>query len=183
MTSKEVEWIVQQDLQRGLISHTLSAGARKLDCLVGRSGIISAAEKREGDGYSPAGRWQLRALFYRDDKIQPPSTGSCDIPVQPITASMGWCDAPHSTCYNQLVSLPFAESHEIMMRDDGLYDIVVVLSHNDAPPVASFGSAIFLHCIAAGQISTAGCVAIDREDLSRLIGLATANQHLSIPEN
>ena len=180
MTSKEVEWIVQQDLQHGLISHTLSAGARQLDCLVGRSGIISAVKKREGDGYSPAGRWQLRALFYRDDKIQPPSTGSCDIPVQPITASMGWCDAPHSIRYNQLVSLPFAESYEIMMREDGLYDIVVVLGHNDAPPVAGFGSAIFLHCREAETRSTEGCVALFRDELCWLLANATVSQHLTI---
>ena len=180
MSRTEDEWIVQQDGQQDLISHSLSAGAHKLDCLIGRSGIISAAEKREGDGFSPAGRWQLRALFYRDDKIQPPSTGACDIPARPITALMGWCDAPASTRYNQLVDLPFAESHEVMMRDDGLYDIVVALGHNDAPPIAGFGSAIFLHCREADTRSTQGCVALFRDELCWLLAKATASQHLTI---
>ena len=93
---------------------------------------------------------------------------------------MAWCDAPHSTCYNQLVSLPFAESHEIMMRDDGLYDIVVVLGHNDAPPVAGFGSAIFLHCREAETRSTEGCVALFRDELCWLLANATVLQHLTI---
>ena len=69
-----------------------------------------------------------------------------------------------------------------MWRDDAAYDYVVELGYNDDPVRPGHGSAIFLHCIAAGQISTAGCVAIDRDDLARLIGLAAANQHLSIPE-
>ena len=67
-----------------------------------------------------------------------------------------------------------------MWRDDGAYDLVVMLGFNDAPPVAGRGSAIFLHCIADGKTSTAGCVALDRDDLISMLSLADAAQHLSI---
>jgi L,D-peptidoglycan transpeptidase YkuD (ErfK/YbiS/YcfS/YnhG family) len=67
-----------------------------------------------------------------------------------------------------------------MWRDDGAYDLVVMLGFNDAPPIAGRGSAIFLHCIADGKTGTAGCVAVDRDDLMGMLGLADADQHLSI---
>jgi L,D-peptidoglycan transpeptidase YkuD (ErfK/YbiS/YcfS/YnhG family) len=67
-----------------------------------------------------------------------------------------------------------------MWRDDGAYDLVVMLGFNDAPPIAGRGSAIFLHCIADGKASTAGCVAVDRDDLMSMLGLADVDQYLSI---
>lgn len=67
-----------------------------------------------------------------------------------------------------------------MWRDDGAYDLVVMLGFNDAPPIAGRGSAIFLHCIADGKTSTAGCVAVERDDLITLLGHADADQYLSI---
>ena len=67
-----------------------------------------------------------------------------------------------------------------MWRDDGAYDLVVMLGLNDAPPIAGRGSAIFLHCIADGKTSTAGCVAVERDDLITLLGHADADQYLSI---
>ena len=36
--------------------------------------------------------------------------------------------------------LPYAASHEKLWREDGVYDIVVILGHNDDPPVAGAGS-------------------------------------------
>ena len=55
-----------------------------------------------------------------------------------------------------------------------------MLGFNDAPPIAGRGSAIFLHCIADGKTSTAGCVAVERDDLITLLGHADADQYLSI---
>ncbi|MFZ9135753.1 MAG: hypothetical protein ACO208_07505, partial [Candidatus Puniceispirillaceae bacterium] len=60
------------------------------------------------------------------------------------------------------------------------YDLVVMLGFNDAPPVAGRGSAIFLHCIAEGKTSTAGCVAIERAALLQLMAKLDADQYLSI---
>ena len=102
------------------------------------------------------------------------------IPASAITRHCGWCDDPAHQDYNCHVTLPFAASHEVMWRDDGAYDLVVMLGFNDAPPIAGRGSAIFLHCIADGKASTAGCVAVARDDLISLLGLADADQYLSI---
>ena len=180
--NKAHDWIVRQAEQSGQSSCTLTAGHRQMGCIVGRSGIIQASEKREGDGFSPAGRWPLRAVLYRSDRTAPPQTGDSEIGVHPITAEMGWCDEPHSNYYNQLVGLPFAERHEHMMRQDSLYDIVVVLGYNDAPAVPNFGSAIFLHCKETDTACTAGCVALFRDELCWLLARAVSSQHIRITQ-
>ena len=118
----------------------LQAGNRRVTCALGHSGIT--ARKREGDGATPAGSWPFRTLFYRKDRVDLPAI---QLQTSEISAYDGWCDDPECPEYNQLVSLPFSGSHENMWRDDHLYDLVVPLGYNDAPPVAGLGSAIFFH--------------------------------------
>lgn len=56
-----------------------------------------------------------------------------------------------------------------MWRDDGLYDVVVVLGHNDLPRRRGMGSAVFLHIAHAGLKPTAGCMAVTPRDMRRLL--------------
>ena len=56
-----------------------------------------------------------------------------------------------------------------MWRADGLYDLVVILGHNDAPVVPGAGSAIFMHVASPGYGPTEGCVALARDDLVALL--------------
>lgn len=145
------------------------AGSR-WPCALGRSGLV--ADKREGDGATPRGIWPLRRVFYRPDRLDaPPSVGRSGLPVRAITPTMGWCDDPDHADYNRLIELPHPARHETLWREDGLYDVVVVLGHNDSPPLRGHGSAIFLHCTrpdpdgAHGFRPTAGCVALPRARL------------------
>jgi len=133
-------------------------------CALGRGGIRT--DKREGDGATPVGAFPLRRLMYRPDRLAPPATG---LPVSAIDPGDGWCDDPADAAYNRPVRLPFAASHETLWRDDGLYDVVVVLGHNDDPPVPGLGSAIFLHVARPGWEPTEGCVALALPDLLRLV--------------
>lgn len=129
-------------------------------CAVGRGGVHGA--KREGDGATPAGRWPIRRVLYRPDRLQAPTTVfSCD-PLRPVD---GWCDAPGDPRYNTQVTLPYAASHEELWRDDGIYDLIAVLGCNDAPPLAGAGSAIFLHVARPDYGPTEGCVALARDHL------------------
>lgn len=143
-------------------NHVLVAHGRSYRCALGRSGIQPADEKREGDGASPAGIWPVRRALWRADRLERPHTG---LPLQALTPDDGWCDAPSDPAYNRPVRLPWPTSHEVMTREDGLYDIVVVLGHNDDPPVPGAGSAIFLHCASEDYKPTEGCVALARADL------------------
>jgi L,D-peptidoglycan transpeptidase YkuD (ErfK/YbiS/YcfS/YnhG family) len=73
-----------------------------------------------------------------------------------------------------------------MWRDDGLYDLVVVVGYNDDPPEGEWGSAIFLHIAREDYSATQGCVAFARDDLLELvtlIGPETRINVLSIPAN
>ncbi len=136
-------------------------------CALGRGGI--RADKREGDGATPSGRFVLRRALYRPDRLPaPPVSG---LPASPIAPEDGWCDDPADPRYNRPVPLPCATSHEKLWRDDGLYDVVVVLGHNDDPPVPGLGSAIFLHVAKPGYLPTEGCVALALPDLLTLLAV------------
>ena len=150
---------------------------RTARCALGRGGVVAAGEKREGDGASPLGVWPLRRVLYRPDRVPPPRTA---LPVQPIAPDDGWCDAPEDAAYNRSVKRPYPASSEAMSRDDGLYDLVVVLGHNDDPPVPGLGSAIFLHCARPDYGPTEGCVALARTDLEALLALAAPGDAVAI---
>lgn len=154
----------------------LRTGA-ELRCALGRSGVIEAAAKREGDGATPAGRWPFRRVLYRPDRLRAPETR---LAVTPLDPRNGWCDAPGDLAYNQPVTLPYAASAEQLWRDDPLYDLIVVLGHNDAPVVAGRGSAIFLHVARPDYAPTEGCVALAQPDLLAVLADAGPGDALCI---
>ncbi len=144
---------------------------------LGRSGVIAADDKREGDGATPTGRYPVRRVLYRADRGAAPQTR---LPIRALREDDGWCDAPNDSAYNCAVRLPFAASHEKMWREDELYDIVVVLGHNDNPPVPGSGSAIFLHCKRGDYQPTEGCVALDNADVRRFLKQTRPGDHIVI---
>jgi len=142
---------------------TLAIGGRSFDCALGRSGIVAAAAKHEGDGATPAGAWKLRRGFYRADRLALPA--ALKDWFQPIEADMAWDDNAASPSYNRLVRTRVENHPERLARSDGVYDIVVPLGYNDDPPQAGRGSAIFMHVARAEFSPTAGCVALALPDL------------------
>ena len=145
-------------------------------CAVGKGGIRS--DKREGDGATPVGRFALRRLFYRPDRLQTPETG---LIVQPLKPEDGWCDAPEHDAYNQLIARPFPESHEQLWRDDHVYDLIVEVGYNDDPIRAGRGSAIFMHIARSDYGATDGCVALRRDHLLQILRDCGPETILAIP--
>ncbi len=133
---------------------------------IGWGGLIKPAKKREGDGMTPIGRWSMRRLMFRPDRITLPDH---HFNAATIKRKMAWCDDPDSPHYNQQVTLPFSASHEILLRDDRAYDVIIPLGYNDAPATPHRGSAIFFHILHDGKAHTEGCVAISAENMMRLI--------------
>jgi L,D-peptidoglycan transpeptidase YkuD (ErfK/YbiS/YcfS/YnhG family) len=152
--------IVVTPIATDVIRGTLRYRSFAFPCVLGRSGV--RLDKHEGDGATPAGRYALKRVLYRPDRLMPPATR---LPIAPIAMDDAWCDAPEDRNYNRPVKLPYPASAEAMWRGDGLYDLVVVLGHNDDPVVPYAGSAIFLHVAAPEGTPTAGCIALAREDL------------------
>lgn len=149
------------DARKGRIAYDGSS----YECALGSGGC--RPDKREGDGATPIGTWPIRRVLFRGDKIERPVTA---FSVSAIARDDGWCDAPSDPSYNRPVRHPYPSSAEHLWRDDDLYDVVVVLGHNDDPVVPGAGSAIFMHVASAGYGPTAGCIALKLPDLLALLG-------------
>ena len=141
-------------------------GSRRWRCTVGEGGVRE--DKVEGDAATPAGEYPLRRLYFRNDRLVLPKVR---LPARPISEHDGWCDDPRSATYNRLVHVPNDWSAETMWREDGLYDLVVVVGYNDDPPEGEWGSAIFLHIAREDYAPTRGCVAFSQADLLELVPL------------
>lgn len=153
----------------------LSYEGRRIRCALGPAGVTS--NKHEGDKATPLGTFPLRRALFRGDRLTQPVTA---LPIAPISENDGWCDDPKSSQYNQQVTLPHDASCESLWRADPLYDLIVVLGHNDDPIVAGNGSAIFLHVAQADFSPTEGCVAIALEELISLVEAADLETRLRI---
>jgi L,D-peptidoglycan transpeptidase YkuD (ErfK/YbiS/YcfS/YnhG family) len=157
--------------------HVADWGAGPRRCAVGRSGV--GEKLREGDGLTPVGRWPLRRVLYRQDRLEAPTTW---LPVAEINPDDAWCDVPDDPNYNRLVRLPYPSVDEHLWREDSLYDLIVVVGFNDSPVVPGKGSAIFMHLARPDYGPTQGCVAFSRDDLLEAVAqLVPANQLIVTP--
>jgi L,D-peptidoglycan transpeptidase YkuD (ErfK/YbiS/YcfS/YnhG family) len=153
----------------------LCIAGRCYPCVLGRAGI--ARLKREGDGGTPAGAWPLRLVLYRADRVRRPPGA---LAALAIGRADGWSDDAASPRYNRPVELPRAGRHEALWREDGLYDLVVVLGYNDRPVVRGRGSAVFLHVARPDRAPSEGCVALGSRDLRRVLASVTRRAKLVI---
>jgi L,D-peptidoglycan transpeptidase YkuD (ErfK/YbiS/YcfS/YnhG family) len=143
----------------------LLAGRHAIPVVLGRAGI--AADKREGDGATPRGRFRLTRLWWRADRLPRPGTR---LPVRRIDSALAWCEDPTDRRYNRPFRRSANEPGDRLWREDRLYDLVIELSHNTRPRVAGRGSAVFVHVARPDRSGTAGCVALDAKVLQHLVG-------------
>ncbi len=150
-------------------------GNRVMRCALGPAG--PAAGKHEGDGTTPVGRFPLRRLLYRPDRLRPPPSG---LPCLPLSPGDGWCDDPADALYNRQVQTPYPAHHERLWRADEIYDLIVILGHNDDPVQPGAGSAVFLHVARPDFSPTAGCIVIARDDLLAVLAEAGPGDRVTI---
>jgi L,D-peptidoglycan transpeptidase YkuD (ErfK/YbiS/YcfS/YnhG family) len=110
-------------------------------------------------------------VLYRSDRLAPPHTA---LPVAPLTPRDSWCTDPSHALYNQQVRQPIQASCVLLWRTDLIFDVIVILGHNDNPVLPGIGSAIFKHVAAedlkppkgalrsANRICSLFCVAVIR---------------------
>ncbi len=156
---------------------TLEIDGNSYPCAMGKNGITSIENSREGDGMTPLGHYPLRYGLYRDDRICIPP---CTLQFHQIRKNDGWCDTPHDDAYNRPVRLPYPTGAESLYKDSHVYDIIIVLGHNDTPPIPDMGSAIFLHIARDGYQPTQGCVAIHKDDMLELLPQLTPETTINI---
>jgi L,D-peptidoglycan transpeptidase YkuD (ErfK/YbiS/YcfS/YnhG family) len=153
----------------------LVAGRLTIPVVLGRAGI--RADKREGDGATPRGRFRLVRLWWRADRLVRPRTR---LPVTRILPDLAWSENPRDRRYNQPFRRSANEPGDRLWRDDHLYDLIIELDHNTSPRIAGRGSAIFLHLARPDRTPTAGCIAFAPKDLNRLLTRLGPNTRIHI---
>ena len=148
-------------------------------CAIGKNGFVPANEAVEGDGKTPLGTYPLRYILYRGDRLDLPD---CSLPAYSMGPDDGWCDDPDDPAYNRPVRLPYPARTEAIYRESHVYDIVVVLGHNDDPPVPGLGSAIFFHIAREHYGPTQGCVAISEQDMLKILPQLEPKSQMQIVE-
>jgi L,D-peptidoglycan transpeptidase YkuD (ErfK/YbiS/YcfS/YnhG family) len=142
----------------------LIAGNLRVPCKLGRTGRRWL--KREGDGATPRGVWPMRQVLARRTASQGLRTA---LPLRFMAPDDGWCDAADDRNYNRFVKLPYGASHEELWRKDHLYDVVVILGHNEVPRIKGLGSAVFFHLSDPDGGPTAGCIAVTPQDMRKVL--------------
>ena len=133
------------------------------------TGGASGPLKKEGDGKAPAGVFALGTAFgFASERA-----AWLRLPYVPLTPSVECVDDTASRRYNLIVDrLAVGDvdwnSSERMRSVEG-YRWGLVVRHNAQPPVAGRGSCIFLHIWAGPGHGTAGCTALEEENLTELL--------------
>lgn len=124
--------------------------------------------KIEGDGKSPAGIFSLSSAFgtiVKNDKIK-----------MPFTKLEEWTecvDDVNSKHYNRIVNRMQVgvfdwKSSEKMLEIQPQYDLGVFVEHNFEKQ-AGAGSCIFLHIWTNSESGTAGCTAMEKANMERIL--------------
>jgi L,D-peptidoglycan transpeptidase YkuD (ErfK/YbiS/YcfS/YnhG family) len=146
--------------------------------VVGRAGLAKDPQtaipisnilpvKKEGDGKSPAGIFKLGDVF----SYHP--LNNLHMPFVQVDTNFYCVDDANSAYYNTLIvkdtaTAPF-NSFEYMKRKDELYEYGVWVLYNSDPVTAGNGSCIFIHIWRDEHNGTAGCTAMSKENILKLI--------------
>ena len=153
----------------------LTTNNKQYRCSIGHNGFSN--NKKEGDGCTPFGIFNITKLYYRADKIKLLTT---NFQPKKILPTYGWCDDPEHIKYNKKIEFPFSSSAENLFRNDDLYDIVCVINYNCDPIIAGKGSAIFIHVAHQDYSTTEGCVALSKDDLKEILLTINANTKIEV---
>ena len=125
--------------------------------------------KREGDGKSPAGIFDLTSAFGSNAKPE-----YIKLPFTKLEDSTECVDDTNSASYNRIVDRYKIgnfdwQSSEKMLEIGAQYDLGVFVAHNSNPVKRGSGSCIFLHIWKDENSGTAGCTAMKRENIEQIL--------------
>ena len=136
----------------------------KVKCSIGKRGIGS--KRKEGDLITPKGKFKIKFILYRKDRVKNIQTKIRKIVIR---KNIGWCDDSNSKDYNKIIKLPTTYSFERLYKKENIYDIILVLDYNMRPVIKNKGSAIFIHVAKKNYKKTAGCIALKKNHLLKII--------------
>ena len=155
----------------------LSFSKYKVKCALGKRGIGN--KKKEGDLITPKGRYKIKYVLYRKDRLPSLQTKLRKIPIK---KKLGWCNDPRSKKYNKIVHLPSKYTFEKLYKLNNIYDVILVLNFNMSPIKKNKGSAIFIHISKKDYKKTEGCVAIKKKHILQLAKKINTNTIVTISD-
>jgi len=155
--------------------HSLQIDDFKFRCCIGKNG--STKNKKEGDGKTPKGIFNIGNVYFRKDRKKKPSTSLNCIEIK---KNMGWCDDVNfPKKYNKILKIENKIKHEKLKRKDYKYDYLIPIKYNYKKPIVSNGSCIFIH-LTKNYKPTAGCVALKEKDFLIMLKLIKKNSKIKI---
>ncbi|TGK48267.1 L,D-transpeptidase catalytic domain protein [Leptospira bouyouniensis] len=134
----------------------------------GRSGLISADKKREGDGFTPSGSFPVKRVFgYTRRSMR-------NLEYTQIRRKDHWSDASNSKHYNQFIRN--YEKGATSLWNSPIYQLFIAIEHNTNPSIPGYGSMIFLHPWDETK-PTSGCVGLKFSDLETIIQNLNGNKN------
>ncbi|MDF1874960.1 L,D-transpeptidase family protein [Sulfurimonas sp. SAG-AH-194-I05] len=120
--------------------------------------------KKEGDKKAPIGIFKLTKLFGYS------KSSTFHMPYLHATKELICVDDSNSNTYNQIIHMPKTQpqSFEYMKRNDLQYEFGVVVEHNKKAKYKA-GSCIFLHIQKNPHAGTAGCTAMTRQNILKIM--------------
>jgi D-alanyl-D-alanine dipeptidase len=145
------------------------------DALIDRVRESDGPQKKEGDGRSPAGIFSITTL-YGFDATRPTSK----LPYRAIASDTECVDDSKSRLYNKItarrdIQAPDWNSSE-KMRTVDVYRLMAVVDYNNRQ-MPGAGSCIFLHIWSGPELGTAGCTAMDANDLRAVVDWLDPKKH------
>jgi zinc D-Ala-D-Ala dipeptidase len=155
--------------ESGLLIGSLPAvfGEKGMAFGIGLHPLMKGPHKKEGDRKSPAGIFTLGPHFgYAASPF-------LNMDYIPLTETIEAIDDPLSRYYNQIVDTKTHPDRDWQssekMSEISVYEFGCVINHNFPNPKRGAGSAIFLHIWNEDGSGTAGCTAMSRDDLLKVL--------------
>jgi L,D-peptidoglycan transpeptidase YkuD (ErfK/YbiS/YcfS/YnhG family) len=143
--------------------------------VIGLLGFANPGQKAEGDKKSPTGLYSFGRFFGKNDQT------FLHWKYQRVTVEDKWIDDATHPDYNKwIVGNTTAKSFENLLRQDEVYDLAAVINYNMNPIKPGAGSAIFMHIWRGSLIGTAGCVAMNKENLEKVLRWLDQNKNPQI---
>lgn len=125
--------------------------------------------KQEGDGNAPAGLFPLTSSFGTSTKPT-----AVELPYTKLDQYTECVDDVKSNFYNRIVNRMQVgnfdwKSSEKMLAIGEQYELGVFVAYNTYPVEKGRGSCIFLHIWKDAASGTAGCTAMERRNLERIV--------------
>ena len=130
---------------------------------IGKSGLIEARKKREGDGKTPIGFYPIERAYgfeeFPNFRINYTKLKEDDL----------WIDDPKSKFYNQQTSLKKSKLKKHRLSESrNIYQLFLVIEHNTKRPIPYHGSMLFLHPWEATNGPTSGCIGLEFQELKEI---------------